>query len=117
MAITLRMMAALGETPAERDASLDVLPVFPALESKVWEMYVDANPCMTTHLLKKISERALRDIWYDPDAFVYNRGFRPDMLTGKCRKCEHRLICAGGCRSFNFFTHGKLYESLRCVQR
>ena len=62
-----------------------------------------------------LRQRSLYDIWNDPDAFAYNRKFNPEMLSGKCRDCSYGIICAGGCRSYNYFCHGKMYESLRCV--
>lgn len=62
-----------------------------------------------------LQEKSLADIWYDPDAFAYNRHFTVDQLTGSCRTCRYGSICAGGCRSYNYFTHHKLYESLRCA--
>lgn len=64
-----------------------------------------------------LRERTLRDIWEDPKAFTYNREFSPDMLTGGCADCEYGPYCAGGCRSYNYFTGGKLYESLYCCGR
>ena len=63
-----------------------------------------------------LRERTLREIWEDPEAFMYNRGFREEMLSGGCRECGKGSICAGGCRSFNHFTTGKLYEHPRCVR-
>ncbi len=60
--------------------------------------------------------RSLRDIWEDPDAFSYNRSFTPSLLTGACAECEHAPFCAGGCRSYNYFVHGKLYEAPRCAR-
>ena len=63
-----------------------------------------------------LREKTLKEIWEDPDAFAYNRKFRPDMLEGKCRTCGFGRRCAGGCRSYNYFTHGRLYESLRCAR-
>ena len=63
-----------------------------------------------------LRERSLRDIWEDPDGFKYNRGFNQVMLTGRCRDCEYGSVCAGGCRSFNYFTSGKLYEHPKCVR-
>lgn len=62
-----------------------------------------------------LRERSLLDIWTAPDAFAYNRRFTPDMLTGKCSGCVHGSVCAGGCRSYNWFTHGKLWESPYCA--
>lgn len=62
-----------------------------------------------------LREKSLEEIWNNPHAFSYNRDFNEDMLSGKCRQCEYKKRCAGGCRSYNFFTHKKLYESLRCA--
>ena len=45
------------------------------------------------------------------------RCHRPDLLTGKCARCEHGSVCAGGCRSYNFFAGGgRLYESPLCAR-
>lgn len=63
-----------------------------------------------------LREKSLAEIWNDPDAFSYNRNFNTDLLTGHCKTCPHNYRCAGGCRSYNYFTHGKLYESLRCAR-
>ena len=63
-----------------------------------------------------LREKSLDEIWNDPDAFSYNRCFSAELLSGKCAKCEYGRICAGGCRSYNFFTHGKMYESVRCAK-
>lgn len=63
-----------------------------------------------------LREKTLREIWENPDGFAYNRKFSTEMLTGKCSDCKMGPYCAGGCRSFNFFTHGKLYEAPRCAR-
>lgn len=63
-----------------------------------------------------LRERSLRSIWEDPSSFAYNRRFTPALLTGKCAECPHGRYCAGGCRSYNYFTHGKLYEAPRCAR-
>ncbi len=60
--------------------------------------------------------RTLRDIWESPEAFAYNRKFRMEQLSGKCRDCEYGRYCAGGCRSYNYFVHGKLYEAPFCAR-
>lgn len=62
-----------------------------------------------------LRERSLRDIWTDPESFAYNRRFTVDDLKGRCRGCVHGSICAGGCRSYNYFSHGKLYEAPQCA--
>ncbi|MBQ9468042.1 MAG: radical SAM protein [Clostridia bacterium] len=61
--------------------------------------------------------RSLADIWNDPDAFAYNRRFDRAMLEGKCASCPHGEICAGGCRSYNYFAGGRLYESPLCARK
>ena len=62
-----------------------------------------------------LRERRLVDIWTDPDAFSYNRKFDESMLTGGCEGCEYGSVCAGGCRSYNYFSGGKLYENPLCA--
>ena len=64
-----------------------------------------------------LRERSLYDIWTDENAFSYNRKFDTGMLTGKCKSCKYGDICAGGCRSYNYFTTGKLYENILCARR
>ena len=63
-----------------------------------------------------LRERSLRLIWEDPNAFAYNRKFTRALLTGKCAECEMGRYCAGGCRSYNYFVHGKLYEAPYCAR-
>ncbi|MCR4584146.1 MAG: radical SAM protein [Lachnospiraceae bacterium] len=63
-----------------------------------------------------VRERPLADIWNDENAFAYNRKYKPAMLTGKCAVCEKKGICAAGCRSYNHFVHGKLYEAPACAR-
>ena len=63
-----------------------------------------------------LRERSLKDIWEDPDAFAYNRKFSQDLLTGACASCKEAYHCAGGCRSYNYFVHGKLYENPACAR-
>lgn len=63
-----------------------------------------------------LRERSLKSIWEDPEAFAYNRKFNKSLLTGRCASCEMGGRCAGGCRSYNYFVHGKLYESKYCAR-
>jgi radical SAM protein with 4Fe4S-binding SPASM domain len=62
-----------------------------------------------------VREEPLRAIWEGPERFAYNRRFRRELLTGKCAECELGEYCAGGCRSYNYFVHGNLYESPYCA--
>lgn len=63
-----------------------------------------------------LRNQSLRTIWENPNNFSYNRDFSPDLLTGKCSTCEMGKYCAGGCRSYNYFVHGKLYEAPFCAR-
>ena len=74
-------------------------------ESMYDDAFIEAN----------LREKSLHDIWTDPKAFSYNRMFTMESLSGKCATCDNASICAGGCRSYNYFTHGKMYESIGCV--
>ncbi len=62
-----------------------------------------------------LRNESLKTIWEDPDRFAYNRKFTKDLLTGKCAECELGEYCGGGCRSYNYFVHGKIYESPFCA--
>ena len=74
-------------------------------ESMYDERFIEGN----------LRERSLRDIWEDENAFSYNRRFDPSLLTGSCAKCPHGSVCAGGCRSYNYFSNaGRLYENPLC---
>ncbi len=63
-----------------------------------------------------LRQQSLRDIWEDENAFAYNRRFTPSLLTGKCASCAMGAYCAAGCRSYNWFTAGKLYENPLCAR-
>lgn len=75
-------------------------------ESMYDESFIEGN----------LREKSLYEIWNNPDAFSYNRKFTMNQLTGKCKDCEYGCKCAGGCRSYNYFTHGKMYDSLFCAK-
>lgn len=62
-----------------------------------------------------LREKTLEEIWNSQDTFAYNRQFKHTQLTGKCSSCQYGCLCAGGCRSYNYFTHGKLYEAVNCA--
>lgn len=63
-----------------------------------------------------VRNNSLADIWNDQDHFVYNRKFKVDMLTGKCRGCQVGNLCKGGCRSSNYFSTNSLYSSAFCCR-
>lgn len=64
-----------------------------------------------------LREKSLREIWDSPESFAYNRKFQLDCLTGRCSACEAGGVCAGGCRSYNYFVHHKLYEAPFCAKK
>ena len=63
-----------------------------------------------------LRQKTLREIWEGPNSFRYNRGFTPELLTGKCANCDKGAFCAGGCRGYNYFVHGMLYEAPFCAK-
>lgn len=63
-----------------------------------------------------VRQRPLADIWNDEHAFIYNRRFSTDLLTGVCAGCDVGHVCRGGCRSSNFFAKWTLYESAFCCR-
>ena len=64
-----------------------------------------------------LREHSLQEIWEDPEAFAYNRKFDVSMLEGGCKGCSFGHVCAGGCRSYNYFAGRSLYEAPRCAGR
>ena len=74
-------------------------------ESMYDERFIEGN----------LREKSLKEIWENPNGFSYNRDFKKTLLTGKCKTCENGPYCAGGCRSYNYFVHGRLYEAPMCA--
>ena len=64
-----------------------------------------------------LREQRLGDIWNREDAFSYNRKFHTDMLKGNCASCSHGSKCAGGCRAYNYFATGNLYQNIMCAKK
>ncbi|MDD5512170.1 MAG: radical SAM protein [Candidatus Omnitrophica bacterium] len=64
-----------------------------------------------------VRERSLKDIWFDPELFSYNRKFKITDLKGFCRRCEHGADCRGGCKSTAYGFSGCLFESYYCLYR
>lgn len=63
-----------------------------------------------------LREKSLKEIWENSDNFSYNRKFLKELLTGKCSECVMGERCMGGCRSYNYFVHGKMYEAPGCAR-
>jgi len=64
-----------------------------------------------------VRKTPLREIWYDPNKFKYNRGFKEKNLRGFCKECIHRLKCRGGCKNTAEAFSGCLFENYYCVHR
>lgn len=62
-----------------------------------------------------LRQRSLKAIWESPESFAYNRKYTPDLLSGSCKGCANACLCAGGCRSYNYYTTGRLYEAPQCA--
>ncbi len=60
-----------------------------------------------------VRQRSLKEIYYNSEIFVNLRN--PDMLKGKCGKCEYRRIC-GGSRARAYAVYGDyLAEEPCCI--
>jgi radical SAM protein with 4Fe4S-binding SPASM domain len=64
-----------------------------------------------------IRQRKLKDIWFDPSLFLYNRDFKEENLQGYCKECIHRLKCRGGCKNIACSFSGSPYDNYYCVYR
>ena len=62
-------------------------------------------------------ERSIRDIWYDPNSFTYNRNFLAENLGNNCKNCEHSNVCRGGCISISTALTGGLHNDPWCFHR
>jgi radical SAM protein with 4Fe4S-binding SPASM domain len=61
-----------------------------------------------------VRDRSLVEIWHDPDAFAYNRRFRPEHLQGPCAGCEFGEICRGGCTFSSVGHSGQPHAFTQC---
>ncbi len=64
-----------------------------------------------------LRERALWDIWFDPDAFPYTRHFTFDQLGSNCHDCDRHEDCQGGCSSKSLGLTGHLHNDPMCYYR
>ncbi len=64
-----------------------------------------------------IRERSLREIWEDPNSFLWRRNFKKEDLKGDCLKCSYAEQCLGGCFNIRFTMNRSFYsENLYCTQ-
>ena len=61
-----------------------------------------------------LRQRELWDIWFDPNAFSYNRQFSKPNLGPNCHSCERGEYCRGGCSSMSYSCTGKMHNDPYC---
>ncbi len=64
-----------------------------------------------------IRRRTLREIWFDPHAFAFNRQQTVDDLTGYCARCRHASQCRGGAKCVASAFTGAVSEDPYCYWR
>ncbi len=64
-----------------------------------------------------LRERDLWDIWFDEDAFSYNRKFTSQAAGPNCRDCRFLRMCRGGCTSMSYACTGKFNNDPYCLWR
>jgi MoaA/NifB/PqqE/SkfB family radical SAM enzyme len=64
-----------------------------------------------------LRERPLAEVWYDPEAFAFNRRWQLDDLEGACRRCDHAQLCRGGARCVAAAFTGGLADNPYCYHR
>ncbi len=62
-----------------------------------------------------LRRRDLWEIWFDPHAFHYNRGFAPADLGDACRGCPKGESCRGGCTSMSYACTGRPHGDPLCL--
>lgn len=60
-----------------------------------------------------IRERSLREIWEDPESFVWNRTMNKEKLEGLCGTCRFGEKCLGGCSNSKLTFGGSVYAENR----
>jgi len=64
-----------------------------------------------------LRRRPLKDIWEDPKAFAWNRGFTEEQLGGFCAVCRYRDICRGGCAWTAYSHTSNRFDNPYCFYR
>lgn len=64
-----------------------------------------------------IRQKRLKDFWFDPEAFSYNRKFRMEDLKGYCRECPNGARCRAGCKNSAYAVTKTLGENKYCAFR
>lgn len=64
-----------------------------------------------------IRRRSLREIWFDPHSFAFNRQQTVEDLTGYCARCRHASLCRGGAKCVASAFTGDVTEDPYCYHR
>lgn len=64
-----------------------------------------------------VRQETLWNIWFDPQAFAYTRGFDPSQLGDNCSACEMRVECKGGCSSSSYCETGRFHNEALCYYK
>jgi radical SAM protein with 4Fe4S-binding SPASM domain len=59
----------------------------------------------------------LWEIWFDPNAFKYNRKPSFDDLGENCKGCDKSEECLGGCSAMSYGVTGRLHNDPYCFYR
>jgi len=63
----------------------------------------------------RVGERSLTEIWRDPNAFAYNRGFAREQRGGACGACRFLDDCRGGCTNMLASLDPAMKENPLCL--
>jgi radical SAM protein with 4Fe4S-binding SPASM domain len=64
-----------------------------------------------------LRQETLWNIWFDPNAFAYTRGFAASQLGDNCSACEMRMECKGGCSSSSYCETGQFHNEALCYYK
>ena len=62
-----------------------------------------------------IRNRDIKEIWYDPEMFSFNRKFTIDDLDGDCKDCKFGKSCKGGCTTVSSGLTGQNHCDPYCL--
>ncbi len=74
-------------------------------------------PSIPEFIEGNVRQRPLAEIWNDPDAFRYTRGFCMDDLSGACAECHYGPLCKAGCTSAALSHSGDVGDNPMCILR
>jgi len=65
---------------------------------------------LISHLVEgNIREVSLREVWRDPNRFLYFRTQDVERLSFPCRECQNKMECFGGCHAVAYAVKGDFF--------